>query len=94
MPFAVRTAGILALAGPRAFALVYPWVEVVRSPALHIPAEWLDGLSQWIIYLQYPFYGALMTLTFRADKHLRAFVIGLTTHFAGLLAVVVLAYLA
>lgn len=93
-PFAVRAAGILALAGPKAFALVYPWVEVVRSPALHVPAEWLDGLSQWIIYLQYPCYGALMTLTFRADKHLRAFIIGLVAHFAGLLAVVVLAYLA
>jgi hypothetical protein len=94
MPFAVHAADILALEGPKAFALVYPWVEVVRSPALHIPAEWVDGLSQWIIYLQYPLYGALMTLTFRADKHLRAFILGLVAHFAGLLAVVVLAYLA
>jgi hypothetical protein len=93
-PFAVHAADILALEGPKAFALVYPWVEVVRSPALHLPAEWLDGLSQWIIYLQYPCYGALMTLTFRADKHLRAFIIGLVAHFTGLLAVVVLAYLA
>jgi hypothetical protein len=93
-PFTVRAASILALEGPKAFALVYPWVEVVRSPALHLPADWLDGLSQWIIYLQYPCYGALMTLTFRADKHLRAFIIGLIAHFAGLLAVVVLAYMA
>jgi hypothetical protein len=94
MPFAVRAAGILALEGPKAFALVYPWVEVVRSPALHVPAAWLDGLSQWIIYLQYPCYGVLMTVTFRADKHLRAFIIGLVAHFTGLLAVVVLAYMA
>ena len=94
MPFAVRAAGILVLEGPKAFALVYPWVEVVRSPALHIPAEWVDGLSQWIIYLQYPCYGALMTVTFRADRHLRAFIIGLIAHFTGLLAAVVLAYLA
>jgi hypothetical protein len=93
-PFAVRAAGILALAGPKAFALVYPWVEVVRSPALHVPPDWIDALSQWIIYLQYPCYGALMTLTFRADRHLRAFIVGLIAHFAGLLAVVVLAYLA
>jgi hypothetical protein len=93
-PFAVRAASILALEGPKAFALVYPWVEVVRSPALRVPAEWIDGLSQWIIYLQYPGYGALMTLTFRTDRHLRAFIIGLVAHFGGLLAVVVLAYLA
>jgi hypothetical protein len=92
-PFAVHAADILALEGPKAFALVYPWVEVARSPALHLPAGWLDSLSQGIIYLQYPCYGALMTLTFRADKHLRAFIIGLVAHFAGLLAVVVLAYL-
>lgn len=94
MPFAVHAADILALEGPKAFALVYPWVEVVRSPALHVPAEWLDGLSQWIIYLQYPCYGVLMTLTFRADKHLRALIVGLMAHFSGLLAVVVLAYMA
>jgi hypothetical protein len=91
-PFAVQAAGILALEGPKAFALAYPWVEVVRSPGLHVPAAWLDTLSQWIIYLQFPFYGALMTLTFRADKHLRAFIIGLIAHFAGLFGVVVLAY--
>lgn len=93
-PFAVRAASILALEGPKAFALLYPWVEVVRSPALHIPPGWLDTLSQWIIYLQFPLYGALMTLTFRADKHLRAFIIGLIAHFSGLIAVVILAWLA
>jgi hypothetical protein len=93
-PFAVRAASILALEGPKAFALVYPWVEVARSPALHVPPEWVDGLSQWIIYLQYPVYGLLMTLTYRDDKRLRAFIVGLIAHFAGLFAVVVLAYMA
>ncbi len=93
-PFAVRAASILALEGPKAFALLYPWVEVVRSPALHVPPDWLGTLSQWMIFLQYPLYGLLMTLTFRADKHLRAFIIGLVAHFSGLLSVVILAYLA
>jgi hypothetical protein len=93
-PFAVRAAGILALEGPKAFALAYPWVEVVRSPALRVPAAWLDTASQWILWLQFPVYGALMTLTFRADKYLRAFIVGLIAHFAGLFAVVVLAYMA
>jgi len=93
-PFAVRAASILALEGPKAFALLYPWVEVVRSPALHVSSDWMGTLSQWMIYLQFPLYGLLMTLTFRADKHQRAFIIGLVAHFAGLLSVVVLAYLA
>lgn len=94
MPFAVQSASILALAGPKAFALLYPWVEVVRSPALHIPPAWLGTLSQWLIYVQFPAYGLLMTLTFRAGRHLRAIIIGLIAHFGGLLAVVILAWLA
>jgi hypothetical protein len=93
-PVAIHMADILAMEGPKAFALLYPWVEVVRSPALHLPPAWLDTLAQWTIYLQFPAYGLLMTLTFRADKHLRAFIIGLIAHFGGLIAVVVLAYLA
>lgn len=88
----MQAASILALEGPRAFALLYPWVEVVRSPALHLPPAW--PLSQWIIYLQFPVYGLLMMLTFRAGKYLRAFTIGLIAHFSGLFLVVVLAYLA
>lgn len=93
-PFAVQSASILALEGPKAFALLFPWVEVVRSPALHVPPAWLGTLSQWIIYLQFPAYGVLMSLTFRAGRYLRAFIIGLIVHFSGLLAVVVLAYFA
>lgn len=93
-PFAVQAASILALEGPKAFALLYPWVEVVRSPALHVAPAWLGSLSQWIIYLQFPVYGLLMTLTFRAGRYLRAFIIGLIAHFSGLFLVVVLAYLA
>ena len=45
------------------------------------------------MFLQFPLYGILMTLTFRADKHLRAFIIGLVVHFTGLFLVVLLAYL-
>ena len=93
-PFAVQSASILALEGPKAFALLFPWVEVVRSPALHVPPAWLATLSQWVIYLQFPAYGLLMALTFRAGRYLRAFVIGLIAHFSGLFLVVVLAYLA
>jgi len=91
-PFAVQSASILALEGPKAFALLFPWVEVVRSPALHIPPAWLGTLSQGIIYLQFTFYGLLMALTFRAGRYLRAFIIGLVAHFSGLFLVVVLAY--
>lgn len=93
-PFTVRAASILALEGPKAFALLYPWVVVLRSPGLHLGPDSAGTLSQWMLWLQFPLYGLLMTLTYRADKHLRAFIIGLVAHFTGLFAVVLLAYLA
>jgi hypothetical protein len=46
-----------------------------------------------MLYLQFPLYGLVMTLTFRAGRHLRAIIIGLILHFTGLILVVVLAYL-
>lgn len=93
-PFTVQAASVLALEGPKAFALLYPWVVVLRSPGLHLTPDLAGSLSQGMLWLQFPLYGLLMTLTYRADKHLRAFIIGLVAHFTGLFAVVLLAYLA
>ena len=92
-PFTIRLAGILSLEGPKAFALLYPWVDVLRSHVLHTPADLVGHAYQKMMYLQFPLYGLLMTLTFRAGRHLRAVIIGLSVHFIGLLLVVVLAYL-
>jgi hypothetical protein len=93
-PFAVRGASILALEGPKPFALLYPWVEVIRSPVLNLSADLMSRLSQWMLYLQFPLYGLLMTLTFRADNRLRTFNIGLMAHLGGIVAAVTLAYFA
>lgn len=92
-PFALRTASIVALAGPKPFALLYPWVEVIRSPALHLPGAWIGSLSEWMMYLQFPLYGLVAALTWRAGRYLRAFIIALALHFSGLIAVVLLAWL-
>lgn len=91
-PLAVRSASILALEGPKAFALLYPWVEVLRSPALRLGDALAGTLSQWAMYLQFPLYGLLMTLTFRTDKPQRALMAGVAAHFAGLLLAVGLAF--
>lgn len=93
-PLAVRMASVLALEGPKAFALLYPWVEVVRSPVLRLPGTLISTLSQWMIYLQFPLYGLLMMLTYRADKPQRTLTIGVAAHFGGLLLAVGLAWLA
>lgn len=92
-PFTVRLASVLALEGPRAFALLYPWFDVLRSRVLHSPADLVGHAYQYMLYLQFPLYGLLMTLTFRAGRHLRAIIIGLSVHFTGLILVIVLAYL-
>ncbi|MGC2581517.1 MAG: hypothetical protein WA399_05420 [Acidobacteriaceae bacterium] len=90
-PFALRAASIVALAGPKAFALLYPWVEVLRSRALHLPAGLVGTASEWMMYLQFPLYGVIIMLTWRAGRYLRAFIPGLILHFSGRVAVVVLA---
>jgi hypothetical protein len=92
-PFTVRLAGVLALEGPKAFALLYPWFDVLRSRVLHSPADLVGRAYEYMLYLQFPFYGLLMTFTFRAGRHLRAVIIGLLAHFTGLMLVVVLAWL-
>jgi hypothetical protein len=92
-PFAVRAASVVALEGPKAFALLYPWFDVLRSRVLHSPADLVGRTYQYMLYLQFPLYGLVMTLTFRAGRHLRAIIIGLILHFTGLILVVVLAYL-
>ncbi len=92
-PFTVRLAGVLALEGPKAFALLYPWFDVLRSRVLHSPADLVGHSYEYMLYLQFPLYGLLMTFTFRAGRHLRALIIGLLAHFTGLLLVIILAYL-
>jgi len=92
-PVAVRAASLMALEGPKAFALLYPWVDVLRSRVLHSPADLVGHASEYMLYLQFPLYGLLMTFTFRAGRHLRAIIIGLMAHFTGLLLVIILAWL-
>jgi hypothetical protein len=92
-PFTVRAASIVALEGPKAFALLYPWVVVLRCRALHFPADLVGRSSEWMLFLQFPLYGLLMTLTYRAGRHLRAVIVALIVHFAGLVAIVLLGLL-
>lgn len=93
-PFLVRAASILALEGPTTFTMVFPWVEFLHLPPFHFTAEFLSTLTQFILYLQFPLYGLLMTLTFRADRRWRAINYGLAAHFGGILLVEFLSYFA
>jgi hypothetical protein len=92
-PFTVHFASVLALEGPKPFTLLYPWVEFLLLPVLHLSGDLVSVLTQWMLYLQFPLYGLLMTLTYRVDKRLRTLIYGLIAHFGGFLLVVSLAYL-
>lgn len=59
-PLAFHAASILALSGPYGLTLLYPFVQIVRSPVLMLPSDLSDQVAQALIYLQFPFYGLLM----------------------------------
>jgi hypothetical protein len=92
-PFIVYFADILALEGPKVFSLLYPWVMVVNDPVLHLSSSVTSRLTQWLLYLQFPLYGVLMTVTFRAGRYLRAFCLGLAAHFSGLVLIVAFSHI-
>ncbi len=79
-PFEVRAASVLALTGPGALRLLFPFVVLVQA---HAPAslapEQRDTLAEWAMWAQFPVYGLLMALAARW----RSFLFG-----AGLLVVV------
>ncbi|HTV82588.1 MAG TPA: hypothetical protein VME18_08055 [Acidobacteriaceae bacterium] len=91
-PFLVRAASIVALEGPKPFMLLYPWVEFLHLSIFHLTAERLSTLSQAVLYLQFPVYGLLMTLTFRINRKLRTLIYGLIAHFGGVALVVLFSY--
>ncbi|MCL6464873.1 MAG: hypothetical protein K6T49_10140, partial [Acidobacterium ailaaui] len=64
-PFAVRAAGVMALAGPAALRTLYPYVQLVQSPVLGFSGELASVLSQAMMYLQFPLYGLLFSLLLR-----------------------------
>lgn len=64
-PFAIHAASIVALAGPRALMTLYPWVLLLKSPAIGLGPLLGENLSQLLMYIQFPIYGALAALILR-----------------------------
>jgi hypothetical protein len=90
-PFTVRAAGIMALAGPDALRVLYPWVQLVQSHIFTV--EIASTLSQAMMYLQFPLYGLLMALVLRAKGLLPAVIAAAVAHFGAVAIVVALAHL-
>jgi hypothetical protein len=83
----------MALAGPDALRMLYPWVQLVQSHILGFPADVANVLSQGMMYLQFPLYGFLMSLVLRARGFVSALVTTAIVHFGAVGIVVALAHL-
>lgn len=90
-PLTVRAAGVMALAGPDALRMLYPWVQLVQTHVFTV--EIAGTLSQAMMYLQFPFYGLLMSLVLRAKGLLPAVMAAAVAHFGAVAVVVALAHL-
>src|SRR3979411_744589 len=73
--FAVRYAEILPLLGPGGLfrlRLIAPLAMLMHQPQLGIPETTADSVAQALMYVQFPLYGLILGLTWRAAGFLRA----------------------
>ena len=92
-PLAIHAASIMALSGPGALRLLYPFVLMLQSPVLRLPLDMSIPVSQWLMYLQFPLYGLLMTRLWRSTQFLTALSVVVFLHAAGIGMAYLLAYL-
>jgi hypothetical protein len=91
-PFTVHAASIVALAGPGALMALYPYVLLLKHPALGLSTQLANNLSQWMMYLQFPLYGLLMSLILRSKNLLTALGAGVAVHLVAVLIVVTISH--
>jgi len=53
----IRLAGMLSQMGQEPFAVLYPWIALVRSPLLGIDYGSAHAIGQMLLYFQFPIYG-------------------------------------
>jgi hypothetical protein len=65
-PFAVKAATFMALAGPDGLRLLYPWMLILKLHVLGLSDALGNGISQAMMYLQFPLYGVVAMLLHRS----------------------------
>jgi hypothetical protein len=88
-PLTIHAASIMALAGPSALTSLYPWVVLVQNPLWDIHSRLPEQVAQWLMYIQFPIYGLLMSVRLRTRPLSIAFGLALVLHIIGILAVVI-----
>ncbi|TCK74040.1 hypothetical protein [Acidipila rosea] len=92
-PLTVRAAGVMAMSGPGALRLLYPYVVLLQTPVLGLPAELASNLSQLMMYLQFPIYGLLAMLTMRSRSWVSGLGSAIFMHFAAVFVLFLMAHM-
>jgi hypothetical protein len=90
-PFAIHAASILALEGPSALRMLYPYVLLIKEPAFGLSSDLGNNLSQGMLYAQFPLYGLLMSLMLRSRSVASAIGAVVVIHAAGIFGLFLLA---
>jgi hypothetical protein len=94
--FAVRYAEVVPLLGPSGLfrlRLIAPLAMLAHQPQLGIPETTADTVAQALMYVQFPLYGLILGLTWRAAGFLRAALVLLMIHGLAFAAVMILSQL-
>ena len=94
--FAVRYAEVLPLLGPSGLfrlRLIAPLAMLAHQPQLGVPEATADSIAQALMYVQFPLYGLILGLTWRAASLLRAALVLLLVHGLAFAAVMILSQL-
>lgn len=65
-PFAVKAATLMALTGPDGLRLLYPWMLIPKLHVLGLSDSLGNGISQAMMYVQFPLYGLTAMLIHRS----------------------------
>ncbi|MCL5262811.1 MAG: hypothetical protein M1568_00915 [Acidobacteria bacterium] len=88
----IRVAGMLVLMGQEQFAVLYPWVALVRSPLLRIDYGSAVAIGQMLLYFQFPIYGFIAgAVLYMSNSLTRAFFVVFSGHLAALIAFIAIA---
>jgi hypothetical protein len=94
--FTVHYAEVAPLLGPDGLfrlRLIAPLAMLAHQPQLGIPDALADTVAQVLMYIQFPLYGLLLGILWRATGFLRASAAVVITHVLAIGAVLVLAQL-
>ncbi len=83
---ALRIGGMLALMGQEQFAVLYPWVALVKSPTVGISYGAAVAIGQMLMFFQFPLYGFIAgAVLYMSNSISRAFFTVFSMHLIALI---------